>query len=76
MTKTKGKKRGAGTVLTEEEEKAIVKWVKDCAKLGSPLSKQDVIEAAIKFAKTHPEGSRTFNVRGMIASYPEVFFQC
>lgn len=57
---------GRTTTLSADEESEIVRWIEDCAKLGQPLSKEQVIQAAIEISHLSSHVGRSFEDSGNI----------
>jgi transposase-like protein len=55
---------GRTTTLSEKEEQEIVDWIEDCAKLGQPLSKEQVMDAATKISNLPTHQGRNFQDSG------------
>lgn len=48
-----GEKSGAKTLLSVQEEEALVNWVEEWAMVGQPLTKQRILNAAMKISFNH-----------------------
>lgn len=53
-------KIGRQTVLSVEEEKEIAQWIVDCAKMGDPKMKFEVLDAAAEVLALHENPKREF----------------
>lgn len=59
-------KVGAKTTLKDEEELALVDWIKSWARMGQPLESSQVLKAAGRIARNHANGEKQFDNGGMI----------
>lgn len=57
-------KVGAKCILSLEEENQIVNWIQQRARMGFPLAKDEVLEAARKIANRN--GGKQFSEQGLI----------
>jgi hypothetical protein len=64
--KEEKKKRGPSTVLTANEELKLANWIEDCAKMGQPITKKQLFDAALKISKTHNNPASSFGTNGKI----------
>ena len=59
-----GGKKGTHTVLSQEEEQALVDWIKYCALVAQPLSRENVLKGAMKLSKFHGQHDKQFSDSG------------
>lgn len=59
-----GGKKGTHTVLSQEEEQALVDWIKYCASVAQPLSRENVLKGAMKLSKFHGQHDKQFSDSG------------
>lgn len=57
-------KVGAKTILSREEEAAMVEWIKEWAEMGQPMSKEQILNAAKQIAQSHNKDERRFDDAG------------
>lgn len=74
---------GKSTLLSHEIECEIVQWIKDCAKMGDPRTKEDVLRAAAELSMLSEDESKHFKnvlpssrwMSGFLKRHPDVSFR-
>jgi Tc5 transposase DNA-binding domain len=56
--------RGAEKILSDDEEKKLVKFVEDCARMGYPLTRRHLLQKAAGIANSHVESKKNFGLNG------------